>query len=151
MPQDLNTPIWLSVLCLCYHLGLEWVIINFHHTLMNLNGSGHRKLLAGFRHFALWDFTERNLNENAWRMKSGLGMSNLIFWLRLMMVSMPNEWREHTNRSPVAFSAEDSWFKARRWTYCVLDEGHKIKNSETNLAHRVQGIGALYRLSKTPN
>lgn len=48
----------------------------------------------------------------------------------------------------LAFVCEDGWFKSRRWTYCVLDEGHKIKNSETNLAHRVQGIGALYRLSK---
>lgn len=46
-----------------------------------------------------------------------------------------------------AFVAEDSWFKTRRWTYCVLDEGHRIKNSETNLAHKVQGVGALYRLS----
>jgi SNF2 family DNA or RNA helicase len=34
-----------------------------------------------------------------------------------------------------------------RWTYCVLDEGHRIKNAETNLASTLQGIGALHRLS----
>lgn len=45
-----------------------------------------------------------------------------------------------------AYVAEDTWFKSRRWTYCVLDEGHRIKNSETVLAHKVQGIGSLYRL-----
>lgn len=49
-----------------------------------------------------------------------------------------------------AFVAEDGWFKNRRWTYCVLDEGHRIKNSETNLSNRVQGIGARYRLSRFP-
>jgi SWI/SNF-related matrix-associated actin-dependent regulator of chromatin subfamily A member 5 len=50
-----------------------------------------------------------------------------------------------------AFVAEDGWFKTRRWTYCVLDEGHKIKNSETNVSHQVQGIGAMYRLSEYPS
>ncbi|EGO28787.1 hypothetical protein SERLADRAFT_434683 [Serpula lacrymans var. lacrymans S7.9] len=48
-----------------------------------------------------------------------------------------------------AFVAEDSWFKSRRWMYCVLDEGHRIKNSDTNLASKVQGIGALHRLILT--
>ncbi|KAI0685348.1 P-loop containing nucleoside triphosphate hydrolase protein [Cytidiella melzeri] len=47
------------------------------------------------------------------------------------------------------FSAEDSWLKSRRWTYVVLDEGHKVKNSETQIAHKVQGIGSLYRLILT--
>jgi SWI/SNF-related matrix-associated actin-dependent regulator of chromatin subfamily A member 5 len=47
-----------------------------------------------------------------------------------------------------AFVADDGWFKTRRWTYCVLDEGHRIKNSETNLSSKVQGIGAMYRLSR---
>ena len=46
------------------------------------------------------------------------------------------------------YVAEDSWFKSRRWTYIVLDEGHKIKNSETNIAGKLQGIGALHRLGK---
>lgn len=46
------------------------------------------------------------------------------------------------------YVSEHTWFKSRRWTYCVLDEGHKIKNSETNTAHLLQGISSLYRLSK---
>lgn len=46
------------------------------------------------------------------------------------------------------YVAEDQWFKSHRWTYCVLDEGHKIKNSDTNLAHKVQHLGSLFRLSK---
>lgn len=46
------------------------------------------------------------------------------------------------------YVAEDSWFKSRRWTYVVLDEGHKIKNAETIIANKVQGIGSLYRLGK---
>ena len=45
------------------------------------------------------------------------------------------------------YVAEDSWFKSRRWTYVVLDEGHKIKNAETIVAGKLQGIGCLYRLS----
>ncbi|KAH7906758.1 P-loop containing nucleoside triphosphate hydrolase protein [Hygrophoropsis aurantiaca] len=48
-----------------------------------------------------------------------------------------------------AFVAEDSWFKSRRWFYCVLDEGHRIKNSGTNLASKVRGVGALHRLILT--
>jgi SWI/SNF-related matrix-associated actin-dependent regulator of chromatin subfamily A member 5 len=47
-----------------------------------------------------------------------------------------------------AYVAEDQWFKSQRWTYCVLDEGHKIKNSDTNLAHKVQYLGSLFRLSE---
>ncbi|KAF8884532.1 P-loop containing nucleoside triphosphate hydrolase protein [Infundibulicybe gibba] len=47
------------------------------------------------------------------------------------------------------YVTEDAWFKSHRWTYCVLDEGHKIKNAETNLAHKVQGLGSLYRLVLT--
>ena len=46
-----------------------------------------------------------------------------------------------------SYIAEDAWFKNRRWMYCVLDEGHKIKNSEINLSRKVQGIGSLFRLS----
>ncbi|KAF5368290.1 hypothetical protein D9757_010533 [Collybiopsis confluens] len=48
-----------------------------------------------------------------------------------------------------AYVLEDSWFKSHRWTYCVLDEGHKIKNYETNVAHKLQGLNALYRLILT--
>lgn len=47
-----------------------------------------------------------------------------------------------------AYASEDQWFKSHRWTYCVLDEGHKIRNSDTNLAHKAQGLGSLFRLSK---
>ncbi|KAK7026790.1 hypothetical protein VNI00_015448 [Paramarasmius palmivorus] len=47
------------------------------------------------------------------------------------------------------FVTEDSWFKSRRWTYCVLDEGHKVKNSESMVSHKLQGIGAMYRLILT--
>lgn len=46
-----------------------------------------------------------------------------------------------------AYSAEDSWFKTRRWTYCVLDEGHRVKNADTHISGKLQGIGSLYRLS----
>ncbi|RDB18237.1 putative global transcription activator SNF2L1 [Hypsizygus marmoreus] len=48
-----------------------------------------------------------------------------------------------------AYSIDDSWFKSFRWTYCVLDEGHKIKNSDTNLSQKIQGIGSLHRLILT--
>ncbi|KAF9531634.1 P-loop containing nucleoside triphosphate hydrolase protein [Crepidotus variabilis] len=44
---------------------------------------------------------------------------------------------------------ENAWLKSRRWTYCVLDEGHKVKNSDTHVAHTVQGISSLYRLILT--
>ncbi|EIN05640.1 hypothetical protein PUNSTDRAFT_145612 [Punctularia strigosozonata HHB-11173 SS5] len=48
-----------------------------------------------------------------------------------------------------AYAVEDGWFKSRRWTYCVLDEGHKIKNAETNISSKIQGISAMYRLILT--
>ncbi|GBE87288.1 ISWI chromatin-remodeling complex ATPase ISW2 [Sparassis crispa] len=48
-----------------------------------------------------------------------------------------------------SYVAEDSWFKSRRWTYCVLDEGHKIKNADTQVAGKLQRIGAIYRLILT--
>lgn len=47
-----------------------------------------------------------------------------------------------------SFVAEHGWFKSKRWNYCVLDEGHKIKNSETGIASKLQGVGASRRLSK---
>jgi SNF2 family DNA or RNA helicase len=47
-----------------------------------------------------------------------------------------------------SFVAEHGWFKSKRWNYCVLDEGHKIKNAETGIASKLQGIGASRRLSK---
>lgn len=48
-----------------------------------------------------------------------------------------------------AFVAEDSWFKTRRWTYCVLDEGHRIKNSETNVSTKARGLGSLFKLRRS--
>ncbi|KAI0086882.1 SNF2 family N-terminal domain-containing protein [Irpex rosettiformis] len=47
------------------------------------------------------------------------------------------------------FVAEDTWFKSKKWTYAVLDEGHRIKNRDTQIARSVQGIGSLYRLILT--
>jgi SWI/SNF-related matrix-associated actin-dependent regulator of chromatin subfamily A member 5 len=47
-----------------------------------------------------------------------------------------------------AYVAEDTWFKSRRWHYCVLDEGHRIRNAETNQSMKLQGISATHRLSK---
>ncbi|KAG9310832.1 P-loop containing nucleoside triphosphate hydrolase protein [Chiua virens] len=48
-----------------------------------------------------------------------------------------------------AYVADDSWFKTRRWFYCVLDEGHRIKNSGTQVSSKIQGLGSLYRLILT--
>ncbi|KAF9468349.1 P-loop containing nucleoside triphosphate hydrolase protein [Collybia nuda] len=48
-----------------------------------------------------------------------------------------------------SYVTEDGWFKSQRWSYCVLDEGHKVKNSDTALAHKLQGFGSAYRLILT--
>ncbi|QDS73472.1 hypothetical protein FKW77_009015 [Venturia effusa] len=49
-----------------------------------------------------------------------------------------------------AYRAESAWFKsAFVWRYLVLDEGHKIKNSETDVSKSLQGIKAEYRLLLT--
>jgi len=47
-----------------------------------------------------------------------------------------------------SFAVEHGWFKSKRWNYCVLDEGHKIKNSDTAISSKLQGVGASRRLSK---
>lgn len=47
-----------------------------------------------------------------------------------------------------SFAVEHGWFKSKRWNYCVLDEGHKIKNSDTAIASKLQGVGASRRLSQ---
>lgn len=48
------------------------------------------------------------------------------------------------------FTAEHSWFKrAFVWRVCVLDEGHKIKNEKSNVAHNLQGLQAEHRLLLT--
>ena len=48
------------------------------------------------------------------------------------------------------FVAEQTWFKrAFVWRYCVLDEGHKIKNDKTQLAAALQSLNSAYRLLLT--
>ncbi|KAK4989749.1 hypothetical protein LTR66_006989 [Elasticomyces elasticus] len=49
-----------------------------------------------------------------------------------------------------SFVAEQSWFKsAFVWRYCVLDEGHKIKNEKSNVAHALQSLRSEFRLLLT--
>lgn len=48
------------------------------------------------------------------------------------------------------YAAEHTWFKrAFVWRYCVLDEGHKIKNDKSNVSQVLQGLQAEYRLLLT--
>lgn len=48
------------------------------------------------------------------------------------------------------FASEQTWFKhAFVWRYCVLDEGHKIKNDNSGVASALQGLSAEYRLLLT--
>ena len=48
------------------------------------------------------------------------------------------------------FVSEQGWFKrAFVWRYCVLDEGHKIKNSKADVSRALQGLTAEYRLLLT--
>lgn len=48
------------------------------------------------------------------------------------------------------FVAEQGWFKrAFVWRYCVLDEGHKIKNEKSDVSHSLQSLKAEYRLLLT--
>ncbi|KAH8093223.1 P-loop containing nucleoside triphosphate hydrolase protein [Cristinia sonorae] len=48
-----------------------------------------------------------------------------------------------------SYVAEDTWFKSKQWSYVVLDEGHRIKNSETNVAGKLQGLGSLFKMILT--
>ncbi|KAK4494330.1 hypothetical protein PRZ48_014628 [Zasmidium cellare] len=48
------------------------------------------------------------------------------------------------------FSSEAGWFKRSFvWRYCVLDEGHKIKNEKSDISSSLQGLSAEYRLLLT--
>ncbi|KAF2166070.1 hypothetical protein M409DRAFT_55414 [Zasmidium cellare ATCC 36951] len=48
------------------------------------------------------------------------------------------------------FVSESSWFKRSFvWRYCVLDEGHKIKNEKSDISSSLQGLSAEYRLLLT--
>ncbi|KAJ6541806.1 P-loop containing nucleoside triphosphate hydrolase protein [Mycena capillaripes] len=46
-------------------------------------------------------------------------------------------------------STDIGWFKTRRWTCVVLDEGHRIKNSDTEVASRVAALGGQWRIILT--
>lgn len=47
-------------------------------------------------------------------------------------------------------SQDHGWFKSGgRWTCVVLDEGHRIKNADTDIASRVASLGGLWRVSKS--
>ncbi|KAK7538243.1 SNF2 family N-terminal domain-containing protein [Phyllosticta citribraziliensis] len=49
-----------------------------------------------------------------------------------------------------SFVAEQGWFKkAFAWRYVVVDEGHTLKNSKTQVAKNLQSISAEYRLMLT--
>lgn len=49
-----------------------------------------------------------------------------------------------------SFNAEQAWFRnAFIWKYCILDEGHKIKNEGSQIARALQALGAEYRLILT--
>ncbi|SMR61289.1 unnamed protein product [Zymoseptoria tritici ST99CH_3D1] len=48
------------------------------------------------------------------------------------------------------FTAEQMWFKrVFVWRYCVLDEGHKIKNEKSDISSALHGLSAEYRLLLT--
>lgn len=48
------------------------------------------------------------------------------------------------------FTAEQNWFKRIFvWRYCVLDEGHKIKNEKSDISTALHSLSAEYRLLLT--
>lgn len=48
------------------------------------------------------------------------------------------------------FVSEQSWFKtAFVWRFCVLDEGHKVKNEKSDVSRAVQTLKAEFRLLLT--
>ncbi|KAJ7492086.1 P-loop containing nucleoside triphosphate hydrolase protein [Mycena latifolia] len=46
-------------------------------------------------------------------------------------------------------SSDNGWFKTHRWACVVLDEGHRIKNADTDVAARVGSVGGLWRIILT--
>ncbi|KAJ6601267.1 SNF2 family N-terminal domain-containing protein [Mycena vulgaris] len=46
-------------------------------------------------------------------------------------------------------SADMGWFKKHRWACVVLDEGHRIKNADTDVAARVAAVGGQWRIILT--
>ena len=64
------------------------------------------------------------------------------------------DWGADSHRIVVTtydtFLAEQSWFKHTfLWRYAVLDEGHKIKSSVTQISTALKSISAEYRLILT--
>ncbi|KAJ3052145.1 hypothetical protein HK097_006842, partial [Rhizophlyctis rosea] len=48
------------------------------------------------------------------------------------------------------YEAEETWFKHQfNWRYVVLDEGHRIKNDNSQLAQSLQTLNSQYRLMLT--
>ncbi|PLW48329.1 hypothetical protein PCASD_02858 [Puccinia coronata f. sp. avenae] len=48
-----------------------------------------------------------------------------------------------------AYHAEEGWFKHRSWGYVILDEGHRIKNHESQLSQSLQTVRSVHRLILT--
>ncbi|KAJ7762395.1 P-loop containing nucleoside triphosphate hydrolase protein [Mycena maculata] len=46
-------------------------------------------------------------------------------------------------------SSDMGWLKTRRFACVVLDEGHRIKNADTDVASRVAGLGGMWRIILT--
>jgi len=67
---------------------------------------------------------------------------------------MPTEFESGSYKIIVTtydtFAAEQSWFKSSFvWRYCVLDEGHKIKSSATQISSSLRNISAEHKLILT--
>lgn len=72
----------------------------------------------------------------------------------LKVSKMPTEFESSSYKIIVTtydtFASEQSWFKSSFvWRYCVLDEGHKIKSSVTQISTALRNISAEYRLILT--
>ncbi|KAF2829500.1 hypothetical protein CC86DRAFT_465101 [Ophiobolus disseminans] len=72
----------------------------------------------------------------------------------LKVSKMPTEFESSSYKIIVTtydtFASEQSWFKSSFiWRYCVLDEGHKIKSSVTQISLALRNISAEHRLILT--
>lgn len=68
----------------------------------------------------------------------------------------PNKPTEDSDRVDLivttyeTFTAEQNWFKRIFvWRYCVLDEGHKIKNEKSDISTALHSLSAEFRLLLT--
>ncbi|EJU00608.1 hypothetical protein DACRYDRAFT_80834, partial [Dacryopinax primogenitus] len=48
-----------------------------------------------------------------------------------------------------SYKAEHKWMKTRRWDYCILDEGHRVKNAQSETTMALSGLGCAFRLILT--